>query len=201
MENEAGDSNRVIAATRRWVEVAVIGLNLCPFAAGVASAGRIRYSVSEARSADELKHDLAEELRTLAAADPAHVETTLLVHPYALQDFPAFNGFLEEADAIVARLGLAGELQVASFHPRYQFAGTSAGDVENATNRSPYPTLHLLREASIERAVASVREPAVIYQRNIATMNRLGQAGWQRLSAQFAAQPAPGNDLEPGDDR
>jgi hypothetical protein len=197
MDKETDRARRVIAATQRWLEAAVIGLNLCPFAAGVASAGRIRYRVSEARSTDELRHDLAEELRALAAADPAQVETTLLIHPQVLQDFLDFNDFLDDADAVVEVLGLAGTLQLASFHPGYQFAGTTAADVGNCTNRSPYPTLHLLREASVGRAVATLREPSVIYERNIATMNRLGHAGWARLGARFAPDSEAGNDLDP----
>jgi hypothetical protein len=197
MEGDADRTDPIIAATRRWLQVVVIGLNLCPFAGGVASADRIRYRVSEARSAMDLRTDLIDELGVLAAADPARIETTLLIHPWALQDFLDFNDFLAEADVIVHELGLAGELQVASFHPRYQFAGTGVNDVENCTNRSPYPTLHLLREASIERAVATLREPSSIYERNIDTMRRLGDAGWERLQKQFAAGEGAGSDPEP----
>lgn len=175
----------IVEATRRWVEVAVVGLNLCPFAKPVLRDGRIRYAVSDATSAKALRKDLAAELDRLAAARPEELETTLLIHPWALQDFYAFNDFLSEADAMLEERDLAGTLQIASFHPRYQFAGTDLDDVENATNRSPFPTLHLLREASIERAVRSMDDPDAIYQRNIATMRALGVLGWARLQAQF----------------
>jgi hypothetical protein len=169
----------VVAATRRWVERAVIGLNLCPFARAVAD--RIRYRVSAATTADELLADLEAELRLLHDTDPRQIETTLLVHPRVLQDFLDFNDFLDVADAALEALGLTGVLQIASFHPQYRFAGTAQQDIENYTNRAPYPTLHLLREASVARAAAACGNPASIYERNIETMRRLGHAGWARL--------------------
>jgi hypothetical protein len=177
---------RAVDAVRGWIDVAVIGLNLCPFARAVVVADRVRYRVSRARDAHALAADLFEELQLLAATEPERIETTLLIHPWALGDFLEFNEFLDVADAAVAKLGLQGEVQVASFHPGYQFAGTQPDDVENCTNRSPFPILHLLREASIERAVANYADPASIYERNIETMRRLGTEGWERLRAQFA---------------
>jgi hypothetical protein len=177
----------VVDATRRWLKRAVIGLNLCPFARPVASAGRIRFAVSSARCEQALLADLAEELLRLARADPAEQETTLLIHPDVLGDFLAFNDFLASAEAAVETLGLSGVLQVASFHPHYQFAGTAPGDVENCTNRAPFPTLHLLRESSVERAVGSMADPASIYRRNIETLRRLGHEGWERLMGEDVA--------------
>jgi hypothetical protein len=171
----------VIAETRAWIEKAVIGLDLCPFAKPVYVSDRIRYRVSDAQSADVLLNDLSSELRFLQAADPEIVETTLLIHPRVLTDFIAYNQFLGEADAALAQLGLEGELQIASFHPHYQFAGTGADAIENYTNRSPYPMLHLLRESSIERAVTAVADPTAIYERNIVTLRRLGHEGWRAL--------------------
>lgn len=170
-----------IEDTRRWLEAAVIGLNLCPFAKAVHGKGQIRWVLSEARDPEALLADLVRELRWLANADPDAVETTLLVHPHVLADFLEFNDFLDLADAALEELGLEGTLQVASFHPQYQFAGSEPGDIANHTNRSPHPTLHLLREASIERAVASVPSAAGIYERNIETLQRLGHTGWQAL--------------------
>ena len=177
---------QVTAATRRWIDAAVIGLNLCPFARAVVADGRVRFRVSHAREADALGVDLVEELRFLAGAEPEAVETTLLIHPWALTDFLAFNDFLAAADALLVELGMRGEVQIASFHPDYRFAGTSQEDLGNCTNQSPFPILHLLREASIERALANVPDPAAIYERNIETMRRLGRDGWERLRAQFA---------------
>jgi hypothetical protein len=170
-----------IAATRHWLERAVIGLNLCPFAKAVHVKEQIRWVESPARDAQALLEDLVRELQFLAAADPEAVETTLLIHPHALNDFLDYNDFLDPADAAIEELGLAGVLQVASFHPDYQFAGTAADDVENLSNRSPHPMLHLLREDSIDRAVANFPDAATIYERNIETLRRLGAAGWHRL--------------------
>jgi hypothetical protein len=159
----------------------VIGLDLCPFARAVHARGQIRWVVTPAATPEALLADLLDELRTLAGADPATVDTTLLIHPAALGDFLDYNDFLGVADAAVADLGLAGVVQIASFHPRYQFAGSAPDDVENCTNRSPYPILHLLREASVERAVAAFPDAATIYRKNIATLRRLGSEGWRRL--------------------
>jgi hypothetical protein len=175
------DIARAVARTRAWVEHAVIGLDLCPFARGPRMQERIRYRASGARDEDALLADLAEELHLLADADPQRVETTLLVHPLVLTDFDSYNQFLDAAEGAVEALGHAGILQVASFHPHYRFAGTASGDMANATNRSPYPTLHLLREASVERAVRSWGDVDSIYRANIRTMQALGDEGWARI--------------------
>ena len=167
--------------TRRWLEAAVIGLNLCPFAKAVHGKGQIRWVLSAARDPEALLADLVRELRWLADADPDAVETTLLVHPNVLADFLDFNDFLDVADAALEELGLEGTLQVASFHPQYQFADSEPGDIANHTNRSPHPTLHLLREASIDKAVAAFPEAEAIYERNIETLRALGGEGWARL--------------------
>jgi hypothetical protein len=174
----------VIAETQAWVNRAVVGLNLCPFARAVQVKNQIRYVVSRATDADDLLTLLCDELQWLAEADPAQAETTLIVHPQLLNDFADYNDFLDAAEAAVEQLGLEGVLQVASFHPQYQFAGTEADDVTNATNRSPYPTLHILREESIDRAVAAFPQAETIYQNNIQTLEKLGPAGWQALQAQ-----------------
>jgi hypothetical protein len=174
-------SDEIIAATRRWLERSVIGLNLCPFAESVYRGDRVRFRVSEQRSASALLEEFRSEIADLNAADPARCETTLLIHPWVLADFIEYNDFLEVCEAAILEQGLEGVLQVASFHPQYQFAGTKSEDIENYTNRSPYPMLHLLREASIERAVAAVPDPDEIYRRNIRTLRELGHAGWQRL--------------------
>jgi len=174
------DEAAVIAATRRWLERAVIGLNLCPFARAPYLAQRVRFRVSHATDDEELLADLEEELRALHAVSPEQCETVLLIHPWALADFAEFNEFLNAADGCVEQLGYEGELQVASFHPDYQFEGTHPGDIENYTNRSPWPTLHLLREESIERVVEAIDDPDEIYRRNIALLQELGHEGWRR---------------------
>jgi hypothetical protein len=171
----------IIAATTAWLERAVIGLNLCPFAKAVHVKRQIRFAVCRATVPQMLLEALIAELRDLSTVDPEVTDTTLLVHPFVLTDFLDYNDFLDVADAAVARLGLRGELQIASFHPRYQFAGTDADDIGNCTNRSPFPTLHLLRETSITRAVAAFPEASDIYEKNIRTLRELGPAGWDRL--------------------
>ncbi len=175
---------RAATETRAWVDRAVIGLNLCPFAKAPQIKGLVRYVVSQATDPAALLTDLIAELERLAEAPPERIETTLLVHPLVLQDFMDFNGFLEIAEDTVAELQLDGEIQVASFHPDYQFADAAPDDIGNATNRAPYPTLHLIREASIDKAVAAFPEAEAIYETNIATLERLGPAGWAALQQQ-----------------
>lgn len=164
-----------------WLERAVIGLNLCPFAKSVHVKGQIRWVVSTARDARALREDLQRELQALVAADPEKTDTTLLMAPGCLADFLDFNDFLGEADALLEKLDLRGTLQIASFHPLFQFAGTTPDDVTNFSNRAPYPTLHLLREASIDRAVEAFPEAEAIYERNMQCLRELGLAGWQAL--------------------
>ena len=170
-----------IDATRRWVERAVIGLNLCPFAKAVYVKQQVRFVLSDASTPEALLEQLAEELLLLRDTPADEVDTTLLVHPDVLQDFLEYNDFLDNADAAVEALDLGGILQVASFHPDYQFAGTAPQDISNYTNRAPYPTLHLLREDSVSRAVAAFPEADSIVDRNIETLDRLGIEGWRKL--------------------
>lgn len=171
----------VVQDTRNWLERAVIGLNLCPFAKAVHVKGQVHYAVSEASDARQLLADMGAELDALVALDATERETTLLMVPNCLADFLDFNDFLARAEKLVRKRGLEGVVQLASFHPNYQFAGTDAGDIENFTNRSPYPTLHLLREVSIERAVDAFPEAEAIYEANIETLRGLGAEGWAAL--------------------
>ncbi|MBB5209528.1 DUF1415 family protein [Chiayiivirga flava] len=170
-----------IAATRVWLERAVIGLNLCPFARAPYVQRRVRFVESPATDVRALHDDLRAELERLRDTPAETVETTLLIHPHVLQSFLDYNDFLDLADALVEDLGLDGELQVASFHPDYRFADAEPDAIENHTNRAPYPILHLLREASIARVVDAIDDPDAIYERNIATLRRLGREGWNAL--------------------
>lgn len=179
----------IITATRLWLEKAVIGLNLCPFAKAVYVKNQVRFVVSHAPHLDGLLEDLDRELDFLAAADPDEIDTTLLIHPTLLPDFLDFNDFMQIADAAIEEHGLEGVLQIASFHPAFQFDGTAPDDISNFTNRAPYPTLHLLREASIERAVAAFPDAETIYQRNIETLEKLGHEGWQALWSDVKLPP------------
>lgn len=181
------DEAIVLQATRAWVERAVIGLNLCPFAKAVHSKGLVRYVCSRARDSAALRDALRDELALLAATPAEQIDTTLLVHPWVLADFGDYNDFLDVADALLRELGLDGVLQVASFHPDYRFAGAAPDDPTNATNRAPFPTLHLLREASIDRAVAAFPAPEAIFEANMDTLRRLGNTGWAALQAQWLA--------------
>jgi len=181
----------VITAMRHWLEKAVIGLNLCPFARSVYVANRVRFVVSDARHVDAFLQQLDDELDFLAAADPQDVDTTLLIHPTMFDDFETFNDIVGIAEEAVEEHDLEGVLQVASFHPHFQFADTEANDPGNCTNRAPYPTLHLLREASIEGALAHYPDdPDSIFERNIETMQKLGKAGWDALGIKPAKDEA-----------
>lgn len=171
----------IVAATQRWLERAVIGLNLCPFAKSVHVKKQIRYAVTAAQNADELLAELEHELQLLATTDPAVLDTTLLIHPQVMGDFLDFHFFLAEANAAIRNLGFDGIFQIASLHPQYEFAGSETDDIDNFSNRSPYPTLHLLREASIDRAVAAFPDAADIFERNIETLQGLGHEGWRQL--------------------
>ncbi|TNF58498.1 MAG: DUF1415 domain-containing protein [Burkholderiales bacterium] len=172
----------VLTDTRRWIEKAVIGLNLCPFARSVYVKNQVRIVISRARHVDAFLDDLDRELEFLRDTPAEAVDTTLLVHPTLFPDFFVFNDFLDVVDDVVAEHELEGVIQVASFHPDFQFEGTEADDISNATNRAPYPTLHLLREDSVSRAVDSDGGDAeAIVERNIATLRQLGSEGWKAL--------------------
>ncbi|WP_086078305.1 DUF1415 domain-containing protein [Bordetella genomosp. 13] len=173
----------VTEATRHWLEQAVIGLNLCPFAKAVYVKDQVRYAVSDAIDAEGVLTDLEDELLRLHETDPEQVDTTLLILPDALDDFYEFNDFEDLSDRLLKRMRLVGTLQVATFHPKFQFAETDVDDIENYTNRSPHPILHLLREDSVERAVEAFPEAEAIYEKNIETMQQLGLEGWRRLMA------------------
>ena len=175
------DPVQVEAGVRRWLERAVIGLNLCPFAKAVYVRDQVRIVASDASTARALLEELGEEMALLRDTPAEQIDTTLLVHPQVLGDFLDYNDFLDDADALVEAMDLDGVLQVASFHPHYQFAGTEPGDIENLTNRAPFPILHLLREASVDRAVAAYAEPEAIIERNVATVRALGHDGWNKL--------------------
>ncbi|MBI1889757.1 MAG: DUF1415 domain-containing protein [Burkholderiales bacterium] len=179
--NHALAEEEILAATEAWLTKAVIGLNLCPFAKAVYIKNQIRYVVSRAQTPQALAQELHDELLLLQSSNPDQTDTTLLIHPQVLTDFLEYNDFLNVADAMLEKLDLAGELQVASFHPAYQFADSAPDDITNYTNRSPYPMLHLLREASIERAVAAIPDAADIYEKNMTTLKALGLAGWRAL--------------------
>lgn len=178
---------------RVWLERAVIGLNLCPFAKGVHVKGQIHYVVSDAQTTQELLLQLISELQALQAIDPAVRDTTLLIAPHCLADFLDFNDFLAQADQALFNLELDGVLQIASFHPDFQFAGTTVDDITNCTNRAPYPTLHLLREDSIDRAVAAFPEAEAIFEQNMQTLERLGPAGWAALGVGRSQGCLPGS--------
>ena len=180
---------QVVADTVNWLEKAVIGLNLCPFAKGVHVKGQIHYVVSHATDARALAEDLHRELEALAEISAEKHDTTLLMAPDCLEDFLDFNDFLELADDMVEALDLGGILQVASFHPQFQFDGTDIDDVSNCTNRGPYPTLHLLREDSIDKAVEAFPEAEEIFERNIDVLEKLGAQGWQALDVGAHACP------------
>ena len=178
---DAAAAEKIINDTRQWLEKAVIGLNLCPFAKSVFVKKQVRYALTAATTADELLEELACEFKLLAATDPGELDTTLLIHPQAMTDFLDYHFFLAETDALIRNNDYEGIFQIASLHPDYEFTGSDPDDIANFTNRSPYPTLHLLRESSIDRAVAAFPEAESIFERNIETMERLGHEGWKKF--------------------
>ena len=180
--SDPADTERIaIEDTQAWLTRAVVGLNLCPFAKAVMAKGQVRYVVTELTEPEQVLKLLQSEMQTLVDADPNTLDTTLLIAPYLLPDFVDFNEFLFDCDAVLLGMDLEGVLQIADFHPGYQFAGTAPDDVENRTNQSPYPTLHLLREDSVTRAVDAFPDAALIYERNIDLLREMGTAGWQAL--------------------
>lgn len=178
---EIVDEKSVVDATILWLEKVVIGLNLCPFAKPIYVKNQIRFIVSHASEWSGLLDDLKRELSLLVTASPERIETTLLIHPHVLKDFVEYNDFLADCDLVIEEMELDGIVQVASFHPQYQFAGTNIDDVTNYTNRSPFQMLHLLREESVTRAVESFPDVESIYQKNIDVLKKLGKAGMESL--------------------
>jgi len=182
---DPADTQRIaMEDTQAWLERAVVGLNLCPFAKAVMAKGQVRYAVTELTEPEQVLLLLQAEMQTLVEADPETLDTTLLIAPYLLPHFMDFNEFLFDCEAVLRGLDLEGVLQIADFHPGYQFAGTEADDVENLTNQSPYPTLHLLREDSVSRAVQAFPDAAMIYDRNTALLREIGVAGYLALGLQ-----------------
>jgi hypothetical protein len=171
----------VLEQTRQWLEKAVIGLNLCPFAKAVYVKNQVRLVVSQARHADDLLEELDRELDLLVATPADQIDTTLLIHPTLFEDFLDFNDFVELAEGVVDEHELEGVVQLASFHPKFQFAGTEPDDISNYTNRAPFAILHLLREESIDRAVQAFPEAEAIFGENIKTLEKLGIEGWKAL--------------------
>ncbi|WP_208508692.1 DUF1415 domain-containing protein [Variovorax paradoxus] len=182
-------AGQAVADTRRWLERAVIGLNLCPFAKAVHVKGQIHYATYLPAEHDDLLDALLTEARQLVALDAAERDTTLLIAPNALADFLDFNDFTARAERRLAKAGFDGVLQLASFHPRFQFGGTEPDDIGNATNRAPHPTLHLLREESVDRAVEAFPDAEEIFGRNIDTLEALGPEGWAALDAGPGSTP------------
>ena len=190
LDNQLTDDH-ITALTRAWLEEAVIGLNLCPFAEQVHRDGQIAYFVSHAKDASALMGDLIGAIDALMDADSEEIDTTLLIHPYALQDFEQYNEFIGRTTDFLAESGLEAVLQIASFHPDYRFAGTSPEDITNCTNRSPFPMLHLLREASVDAALTALPEAAQLVEKNLDTLRDLGADGWNALTQRIHALAKP----------
>ena len=179
----------VIEDTQLWLNKAVIGLNLCPFAKAVVAKQQVRYVVCMDSEPEQVLKMLQEEMQLLINTDAAVLDTTLLIAPHLLPDFLEFNEFLFDCDSVLLSMELEGVLQIADFHPRYQFAGTEPDDISNFTNRAPYPTLHLLREESIDKAVEAFPDASLIYERNMQVLEDLGREGWESLFKENTATP------------
>ena len=163
-----------IKQTKQWVEQIVVGLNLCPFAKVPFNKNLIRYVLFEGTDMESLIHLVISELETLTKTSSTEIETTLLVTPNVLQEFEEYLDLFHLLNDVLEKLNLEGILQIASFHPNYLFEGSNLYDVENFTNRSPYPMFHLIRENSIEKAVESYKNPEEIPEKNMETMRYLG---------------------------
>ncbi|EEZ75509.1 hypothetical protein NEILACOT_04479 [Neisseria lactamica ATCC 23970] len=179
----------IAQATRQWLEKAVIGLNLCPFSKAPYIKNLVRITISKARHSDGFLEDLDKELQILGKSMPSEIETTLLVHPTLFPDFSRFNDFLDFADTAIIENGLEGIIQIAPFHPDFQFEGTDSDDIGNYTNRSPYPTLHLIREDSIAKAAQAFPDASAIFERNIALLEKMGHEGWAKLGITSCPYP------------
>jgi hypothetical protein len=173
--------SQVVADTQAWLDKAVIGLNLCPFAKAVVAKQQVRMVVCMDSEPEQVLQMLQQEMQLLVDTDAAVLDTTLLIAPNLMPDFLDFNEFLFDCDSVLVSMELEGVLQIADFHPRYQFAGTQPDDISNFTNRAPYPTLHLLREESIDKAVAAYPDASLIYERNVEVLEALGREGWEGL--------------------
>lgn len=170
-----------LADTRRWLERAVVGLNLCPFAKAVLVKGQVHFAATAADHPAGILEAFAQELDALVATPASERDTTLLVVPQGMDDFLTFLDVVARAERLVRKRGLEGVVQVAHFHPRFVFSGADEDDITNHTNRAPWPTLHLLREESLDRAVAAFPDAAAIYEANMERLRELGPAGWQAL--------------------
>ncbi|KKN38629.1 hypothetical protein LCGC14_0751600 [marine sediment metagenome] len=177
--SETRNDEDIVKSVQKWVNTFVMDMNLCPFAKHEMLKNRVRFATTKAISEEELLRSLQDELELLN--NDSSVETSLLIHPNVLQDFYDYNEFLSYADELLLEMGLEGIYQIASFHPHYQFGGTNPDDAENYTNRSPYPLLHLIREASLERAIEEYPDVDQVPIRNVALMNSLGQNKLQAL--------------------
>ncbi len=186
------DDEAIIALSQGWLEEAVIGLNLCPFANAVHKRGQIAWKVSHARTPEALLEDLGQALQSLLDTPAATTDTSLLIHPWVLQDFLDFNDFLSVADDLLEDSGLAGVIQIASFHPDYRFGDVDADDITNHTNRSPFPMLHLLREDSLDKAIAAMPDSEEIVEHNLETLRKLGEPGWQALQQRIRTKATSG---------
>lgn len=173
------EQQQIIQSVERWLESVVVGLNLCPFAGVPLARGAVRFAVTQADTVELLLHQLVAELELLDKNPD--IETTLLIHPQVLTDFHDYNQFLTLAENLLAGLDYEGVYQIASFHPQYQFAGTCVDDAENFSNRSPFPLLHLIREQSLESAIAAYPDPEQIPQRNIELLTGLGKARLEQM--------------------
>lgn len=195
--NISDASEPFVRDTVQWLERAVIGLNLCPFAKAVHVKGQVHYAVCMSSDAADVLQMLQDEIQALWALDANVRDTTLLIAPYALPYFLDFHALTQQAERLVRKMKLEGQIQVASFHPRFEFTGAEADDISNYTNRAPYPTLHILREASIDRAVEAFPEAEAIYEKNIQTLEALGMTGWQTLDVGPHAEMPAHDKIDP----
>jgi len=173
------DSETVTATVNHWMDAMVVGLNLCPFANTVRRQGHLNIAVAQDGSIPGCLQLLADEAHELAERDAS--ATSLVILPEGFEDFDDYLDLLAMAEALLEDLGFEGAMQLASFHPRYQFEGTDENDVSNWTNRAPYPILHMLQESAVTKAVEAHPNAEGIPEQNIDTLEKLGMAGVLQL--------------------
>lgn len=167
-------TDSAVEKTRCWLENWVIQLNLCPFARYPYELNRVGVVTTEAPGSDDIFGFVLAELERLYTTPVKELETTLVVVENGLLSFDDYLDFLDLLERVLPETGLEGIIQIASFHPDYLFAGSDDHDPANYTNRSPYPMFHLIREASLEKALSDYPEPENIPQRNIRLLREMG---------------------------
>jgi len=173
------DTKKVIEQTKNWLSSVIVEHNICPFAGQELKRNSIRYSVQDQIDLQQCLQNLIDECNILDA--DKDIATSLLIYKDVFAEFDSYLGFVDMANALMVDMGYEGAYQLASFHPHYCFANEEQDDAANYTNRSPYPMLHIIREASLEQALKDYPEPETIPENNIRLTRKLGLKKMQAM--------------------